>query len=238
MAEPSASVDRELKAKYDAYYGGRDNWRRIGAIDKVRDIEAICRGHRFDEVVEVGAGEGSVLARLEEVGFARNLYGLEISDSGLAAIRARQLRRVREVCAFDGYKMPYRDERFDLAIATHVLEHVEHERLFLRELQRVSKYVFIEVPLEDTWRVAQAIKNDIGHINFYRRETLLALLESVGLRPLRQGLFDCSISSTLFRKGVTRGIPRHLIRRSLLLTAPKLAERFLTYHFAVLATRS
>ncbi|HMG24217.1 MAG TPA: class I SAM-dependent methyltransferase, partial [Kofleriaceae bacterium] len=178
-------VEGELKRKYDEYYDGASEWRRLGSIDKIRSVQDICVGRSFRDVIEVGAGEGSCLARLDEVGFAQNLYALEISVSGVRAIEARRLPALREVHVFDGYSAPYPDKRFDLAIASHVLEHVEHERLFLREVKRIASQVFIEVPLEDTLRIAVSLNNEIGHINFYRRETLLALLKSVGLRPVR-----------------------------------------------------
>jgi SAM-dependent methyltransferase len=229
------STSPELREKYDHYYDGANHWRALGAVDKADNIATLCYGRRFQDVIEIGAGEGSVLARLDALAFAPNLYALEISKSGVEAMRQRPLARLRDVRQFDGYHVPYPDKRFDLAIATHVLEHVEHERLFLRELMRTSKAVLIEVPLEDTLRVAKAVRNDIGHINFYRRDTLLALLASCGLRPVRFQLFDYSFAVKRHHRGVVRALGHHLARRTLLRTVPRLAELLFTYHMAVLA---
>tara|TARA_Y100000296_G_scaffold82279_1_gene111150 strand:- start:983 stop:1642 length:660 start_codon:yes stop_codon:yes gene_type:complete len=41
---------------------------------------------------------------------------------------------------------PFEDKEFDFVIASHVAEHVEDLRLFLNELQRISKRGYIEVP--------------------------------------------------------------------------------------------
>jgi len=231
-------VDGQLKRKYDGYYDRASEWRRVGSIDKMSNLQNICSGRSFRDVIDVGAGEGSCLARLDELGFAPNLYGLEISVSGVRAIEARGLPSLREVHVFDGYSAPYPDKRFDLAIASHVLEHVEHERLFLRELKRVASLVFIEVPLEDTLRISVSLHNDIGHINFYRRETLLALLASVGLHPLRWHVADYSLAVGRFHVGLVKGIARQVIRRSALHLAPSLAQKLFTYHLAVLADAS
>ena len=47
--------------------------------------------------------------------------------------------------------LPFKDKEFDFVIASHVLEHVKNPEIFLRELERVSKEGYIEVPtkLED-----------------------------------------------------------------------------------------
>ena len=42
--------------------------------------------------------------------------------------------------------LPFRDRSFDLVIASHVLEHSPDPEAFLRELQRVAKAGYIEVP--------------------------------------------------------------------------------------------
>lgn len=238
LSSDGTRVGSDLKRKYNGYYDGASEWRRLGSIDKIRNLQDLCAGRSFRDVIEVGAGEGSCLARLDEVGFAPNLYGLEISASGVRAIEVRRLTSLREVQVFDGYSAPYPDKCFDLAIASHVLEHVEHERLFLRELKRIASLVFIEVPLEDTLRIAVSLDNEIGHINFYRRETLLALLESVGLRPLRWLVSDYSLAVGTFHAGLAKGIARQIIRRSALRLAPSLAQKIFTYHLAVLANAS
>lgn len=229
------ATDAALRDKYDGYYAdGQSEWRRLGAIDKVRNIQRLCDGLGLREVIEVGAGEGSVLQRLHEVGLAPALYGLEISRSGLAAIESRDIPTLREAQLFDGYAVPYPSGRFDLAIATHVLEHVEHERLFLRELARIAGHVFVEVPLEDTLRITVSLRNDIGHINFYRRETLLALLRSSGLEPLRWEVRDYSLALGSYHLGRFKGLLRQVARRGALRLLPRVAQQLFTYHCAVL----
>jgi len=43
-------------------------------------------------------------------------------------------------------KLPFRDKAFDFVIASHVLEHSRDPEAFLRELQRVARAGYIEVP--------------------------------------------------------------------------------------------
>ena len=68
-------------------------------------------------------------------------------------------------------------------ILAHVLEHVEHERILLRELKRVAKYLVIEVPLDYRFGVDQRMKHflNYGHINMYTPTLIRFLLQSEGL---------------------------------------------------------
>jgi ubiquinone/menaquinone biosynthesis C-methylase UbiE len=229
----SAGVSR----LYDSYYEGGDEavWRSTGARDKVDHIEALCAALKPETVLEVGCGEGAVLAELDRRGFASELFGVEISNSGVRATKARGLQSLKSVAQFSGYELPFNDQSIDLVIATHVLEHVEHERLFLRELARVGKRVFVEVPLEDTLRVATAVDNHIGHINFYNQHTFKNLLQSAGLRVESSGVFDHSVDLLAFGRSRASGRMRKTIRSLAHRLSPSIAERVFTYHMAVLA---
>src|SRR5215472_4515603 len=106
---PCVSVSSDLHDLYDMQYDGQSDWRRICAIGKAADIVALCQDRRFDTVLEVGAGEGAVLQRLDEIGFAANLYGIEIAPSGVEVMQERKIRSLRESKLFDGYTIPYPD---------------------------------------------------------------------------------------------------------------------------------
>ena len=98
-------------------------------------------------------------------------------------IKERKLSRLKEAQTFDGYKIPYADDSFDLIILAHVLEHVEHERILIRELKRVAKHIVIEVPKDYRFGVDKRMKHfmDYGHINMYTPTSLRFLLKSEGL---------------------------------------------------------
>tara|TARA_B100001057_G_scaffold474325_1_gene539746 strand:- start:124 stop:732 length:609 start_codon:yes stop_codon:yes gene_type:complete len=66
-----------------------------------------------------------------------------------------------------GQQLPFGEDEFDFIIASHVIEHVEDPKLFINELQRVSKKGYIELPtkLEDNL-VFENKKDHLWHMDF------------------------------------------------------------------------
>jgi hypothetical protein len=80
-----------LAAYGEQYSGGVSEWRAIGAKYKTANIVEVCQGHKIGKVLECGAGEGSVLQALADVGVFFELHAVEISDSGIEAINRRRI---------------------------------------------------------------------------------------------------------------------------------------------------
>jgi len=64
-------------------------------------------------------------------------------------------------------KLPFHDKEFDFVIASHVMEHVDDVEYFIKELERVSKKGYIELPtkLEDNL-VFENKKDHLWHMDF------------------------------------------------------------------------
>lgn len=147
-------VSDALRDNYADYYadGELGAWRRLGAIDKAANVIGLCGAVPHDRVADVGAGDGIVLEMLAAGGFGSRYHAFEISPSGVEAIGRRAIPNLAEAAVFDGYSLPADDDAFDLAILSHVVEHVEFPRRLLAEAGRVARHVFVEVPLEDNLR--------------------------------------------------------------------------------------
>ncbi|MEJ7556762.1 MAG: class I SAM-dependent methyltransferase [Pedobacter sp.] len=175
-------TDNIADAYNDFYTGNEVEWRMLGARSKAKNIMEVCKSIKPKKVLEVGAGDGSILHYLNEWNFGEELYALEIAESGVSIIEKRKLSKIKEVKSFDGYTIPYENNFFDLVILAHVLEHVEHERVLLRELKRVAKFLVIEVPLDYRFGVDNRMKHflDYGHINMYTPTLIRFLVQSEG----------------------------------------------------------
>jgi ubiquinone/menaquinone biosynthesis C-methylase UbiE len=183
MAEKIIEIEEGLKKKYTEFYAkGQSEWRGVGAKQKVENILKVAGGKTFNKVLEVGAGDGSILELLDTNDQFKELYAVEISATAVEEINKKDLKKLKSSQLFDGYRIPFEDKYFDLVIFSHVLEHVEFPRLILRDIARVSKEQIIEVPRDYKYVVDKRI--DIllayGHIDVYTPTLLRFLLISEG----------------------------------------------------------
>ena len=77
-------------------------------------------------------------------------------------------------------KLPFKDKEFDFVIASHVMEHVEDIDFFIKELERVSKKGYIELPtmLEDNL-VFENKKDHLWHMDFDDVENKLLISKKI-----------------------------------------------------------
>jgi len=77
-------------------------------------------------------------------------------------------------------KLPFKDKEFDFVVASHVMEHVEDVDSFIKELERVSKKGYVELPtkLEDNL-VFENKKDHLWHMDFDDVENKLLISKKV-----------------------------------------------------------
>jgi len=227
-------VSDKLKKNYENYYDGESEWRRLSSIGKVNNIISLCRKYPHQNILEIGSGEGAVLKELSDRNFGNRLYSIEISKTAIEAIQKRNIKSLIECKLYDGYTIPYEDKKFDLAILTHVVEHLEYPRRLINEAARVAKYLFVEVPVEDNLRLKKDyVFDNVGHINYYSPKTIRRLLQTCNLSVLSQEVrnfsFDC-FKYMFGKKAIIRYLGKELVLRAL----PGFAPRLWTYNCSVL----
>jgi SAM-dependent methyltransferase len=228
------TVSDKLQANYDDYYHGESEWRRLGAIDKAKNIVSLCSSYAHASILEIGCGEGAILNRLSELHFGDRLFAIEISRTAVEVLEQRRIASLVECKLFDGYTVPYADKQFDLVILSHVVEHLEFPRKLLYEAHRVAKYVFVEVPLELHWRLgSDFVFNSVGHINFYSPKVIRRLLQTCDLDVLHQLVTNPSRRLYEYQSG-KKGLAKYLVRELLLRSFPPLATNIFTYHYSAI----
>ena len=146
---------------------------------------------------------------------------------------------------FDGLDVPAEDGAYDLAVLSHVLEHVPEPMLLLREAARVAPAVLIEVPLEDNRSARRDEKREeaarIGHVQFFDRAAVHALVRVAGLTvtaelsdplPYAHHAFFAETRGERATAALKTGV-RHATWR----VAPRATERLFTVHYAALTSR-
>ncbi len=235
FAVPSFRVGAH-NAHYEGAYDDRMlRWRQLGAADKAANIATMLgnSASSINSVLEVGCGTGDVLAQVAHIGIGTSHRGVDVTDAadhlGAQASAAGHLLDI-----YDGVRLPYDDNSFDLVYASHVLEHVPDERGFLSEVARVAKRaIYLEVPCELNIRTSAANMQatlDIGHINAYTPESFALTLMTSGLAVDAMQLFDFSRDIHHFHGGGVSASIKMAMRRSLLKLSPRFASRIFTYH--------
>jgi ubiquinone/menaquinone biosynthesis C-methylase UbiE len=223
-----------IKEHYDKYYNGKSGWRSLCAIAKASNIVELCKAVPHNKILDIGSGEGAVLEKLSELEFGDEYYSLEISKSGVDAIKTRGIPSLAECRLFDGYEVPYDDKEFDLAILCHVLEHVEYPRKILQEAGRVAKHVIVEVPIELHHRLSKNYTwNKLGHINFYNPKSLRYLLQTVNYKVVSEKITNFSLPVYKYSFGI-KGYFFYIIKEIPLRLVPRLATHIFTYHETIL----
>jgi SAM-dependent methyltransferase len=217
-------------------------WREHGGQIKARNIATVASGLPIQTILDIGSGTGSVLAGLERLGFGQQYWALDIAEQAVALIQTRQdIPKLVEAQAFDGAHIPYQSEQFDLAILSHVVEHLADPRPLLREAARVARYIAVEVPLEDNLYTHVKVgllrsryREEIGHIQWFNQRSFrLLLTHTAGLELVRMEMVYLPDELYDLRK---KGLARRLnilqlsVRKLLRNISSKLYTRLLTDH--------
>lgn len=177
------------KEFYEQYYKKIDTrgseWRELTASIKARNIATMVDGLTVNSVIDIGCGTGSVLSQLAKIHIGKHYHVVDIANQAISIVKERgDIPNLLEASVFDGLNLPYGNQQFDLAILSHVVEHLKDPVSLLVEAARVSRYVVVEVPLEDNLYTHLKVKlfrsryrEELGHIQWFNPVSFRNLLE-------------------------------------------------------------
>lgn len=190
-------------------------------------------------VLDYGCGNGVLTYWMKCNGFGKTILGVDISRTGIES--------ARKAFACDGIQYEDLDwfsssnEKFDVLVSSHVLEHLENPAEILRTLLAQAEWFVIEVPLEScVWANVMSKfsskprrDNSLGHLHFWTRKQVRELMESSGYLILRDYHYASAPFSpyTSFWKGL-------LERMILKVLGLNLYSKFFATHYIVLARQA
>jgi SAM-dependent methyltransferase len=139
-------------------------------------------------VIDIGCGVGRWCGIASK--YAGSVVGIDYDENLIRQARETVKANNVEFIVGDVTK-DLDNRRFDLAILTHVIEHIENTDEFLRQLQQVAHRIIVEVPDFGSdplnWaRLKQATPfySDADHVKEYTLETLSDQMKRTGWKVL------------------------------------------------------
>jgi SAM-dependent methyltransferase len=245
-----ATGSAELRDVYEQQYSAEGDdgerygrWRALGAVGKAEHVVRLAASLPAPpvSVAEVGCGDGVLLQTLTERGVGDTHEGFEISERAVAFASGRP--GIDAVRRFDGEHLPAADGAYDLAVLSHVLEHVPDPLPLLTETARVARAVVVEVPLEDNRSAsrpaARQASEAIGHLHRFSRGDVHVLCAAAGLQVAAELSDPLPLAVHTFFADTAgqraKAAAKAAVRRALFLASVKAAERAFTVHYACLA---
>jgi SAM-dependent methyltransferase len=181
-------MDLTYEAKYHQLE--EQHWWFASRRDAVYDLIAGLNLPASAAILEIGCSGGPLLQRLRAAGYT-DLTGIDVSAP---AIELAVARGVSNVSVMDGAALAFASARFDVVIASDVLEHIEDEAKALGEWTRVLKpggQLLVFVPAHAyLWSEHDVVNH---HFRRYSRQGLVAALARAGLRVRRSSFWNAGM---------------------------------------------
>ena len=181
-------MDLTYEAKYHQLE--EQHWWFASRRDAVYDLIATLTPPQNAAILEIGCSGGPLMQRLQAAGFL-DVTGIDVSAP---AIKLAHARGVANASLMNGAALEFADARFDIIIASDVLEHIEDEARALREWARVLKpggQLLVFVPAHAYLWSEHDVMNH--HFRRYSRRGLVAALGRAGLRTQRSSFWNLAM---------------------------------------------
>lgn len=177
-------------------------------------IVGLAVGYR---ILDVGCGTGTVLVALaQKCGEA-----VGVDSSAVVKLTGDRVRRMRlanvGIARADGLKLCFLDGLFDMVVCADVVEHVEDEYSFLREMRRVLKpsgLILITAPASK--RLWSRMDEEAGHRRRYDPSSMKSLLSGSGFADIKIRYWNSVLFPLILviRKLLNPGFTKELVTGS------------------------
>jgi SAM-dependent methyltransferase len=185
---PLLSMDLTYEAKYHQLE--EQHWWFASRRDAVYDLIQSLKLPTEAAILEIGCSGGPLMQRLRKQGYT-DVTGIDVSTS---AIELAKARGVPHVSVMDGAALEFNNARFDLVIASDVLEHIEDEGKALREWARVLRpggRLMVFVPAHSyLWSEHDVVNH---HFRRYSRTGLVEAISRAGMKPVRSSFWNAAL---------------------------------------------
>lgn len=158
-----------------------------------RIIKEIIQSLKFQSVLDVGCGAGSLLAELKSEFPHIKPMGVDVSSSAIELARRRVPDADFRVLDIAQSSL---DTKFDLVVCSEVLEHIPDDIAAMTNLSKMTKkYLLVSTPQGRMRR----FEKEIGHVRNYAPGDLVRKFEITGLKAMSVVEWGFPFYSPLYR---------------------------------------
>ncbi len=181
---------------YDEAWQAKDDMKRYGPVSRHvrRLIKMSLRPLDFTSILDVGCGQGSLLAELLTQYPDMKPHGVDLSPVALEFARARVPSGKYEILDIANDSL---DEVFDLVVCSEVLEHIPDDASAMRNLRRMTGKHLVVTTVQGRMRGFETGK--VGHIRNYACGELVRRLEQASFEVVRKIEWGFPFYSPLYR---------------------------------------
>jgi SAM-dependent methyltransferase len=249
MADGTAEAQRDLYERdYSTHDEKNQRWKALCAAGNVGPIEHLLARAAVSpqSVIEVGCGDGSVMAAMSSRGLGSSFVGYEIAPSAVSFAAGRSIPGLERVELFDGESIPEPDDSFDLGMLHFVIDQVPSPGALLAEVRRIARYVLVAVVLDDTRRSRAKLRRDhggrFGSTQLYNRSSIRQQIECAGLEILAEHIRAPGHAESVYWAAgpvaKSRAYALAAARAGISWVAPRYAEGLFGHSYRALARRA
>lgn len=181
-----------MDLKYEDKYHQLEeqHWWFASRRDAVYDLVKGLQLPTTAAILEIGCSGGPLMQRLRTAGYT-DVTGIDVSE---VAVALAQQRGIPHASVMDGAALTFADARFDLVIASDVLEHIEAEGTALHEWNRVLKpngQLIVFVPAHAyLWSQHDVVNH---HFRRYSRQGLVSAMKRAGFQVQRSSFWNAAL---------------------------------------------
>ena len=174
----------EYKRHYDLE---KDYWWFVGLRKMVVNLLSNeIKTNSIGKMLDVGCGTGALMDDMKDN--AQDLWGIDINAQAIEFCKQRGHENLIQV---DASGIPFPDEEFDTVTAIGIIEHIEDDKGFVKELARVTKtggkLILVSSSFQFLWSMHD-VANE--HKKRYFLRELDAIMKEQGFQKLRSSHFN------------------------------------------------
>jgi SAM-dependent methyltransferase len=176
----------------------QDKWgdmQKYGPIHRHhrRIAKKLLAGLDFNNVLDVGCGEGSNLYFFKSLNINLKLSGVDISDQAIE--QAKALIPEAELSELDIQKEKL-DTKFDLVFCSDVLEHLPDDTSALKNIYDMTGKYCLAATVQGRMR---NFEKKIGHVRNYAENELTGKMETAGFKIIKKIEWGWPFYSPVYR---------------------------------------